>query len=569
VKEGRAPSPGFDSKRYERPNKDWICGHAAEGCPCRIGPSPSGECRATTECAPRLALKPGETKGTWVCTRPADWGGPCGTGPHPDGRCCREISRCRPVRSLRARRGLVSAAVTAACLGALLVGLSGSVREPFVNPRALSRSHSGAEFAHLAMASGGGKGCALCHAEARADFDDLALSALAASRSSLRPGVLAGSHPRDFSRMDSSCLACHEAQAFHHADVAANTSCPVCHKEHQGAGPMAAVDGQTCVACHGDPAQMHSAALLSAGMSPVLFTRSSPPGQIVHAVGRPAEGLTEVITSFAVDHPEFRVLREGSADHNTLKFNHHLHLEGANIPLINGHALDCAYCHKPDASNAFMARTTFEQSCRACHTLDFDERNPGMKLPHGDAAFVRAYLRSLPVQYADYAMRTLGITGRHEVDAFVRRQISSLQSRMRTVDELERTVFLSDGKTEPVAVVGRIGGVARARFEGCALCHEVAWRENAAPIVTPPQTPDRWLPGAAFNHAMHAAMACSECHAAASSERTSDVILPTKQSCVRCHSPEGGAAHGCTSCHTYHNHPPTPQATRDLTASMP
>jgi hypothetical protein len=216
-----------------------------------------------------------------------------------------------------------------------------------------------------------------------------------------------------------------------------------------------------------------------------------------------------------------------------------------------------------------MARTSFEQSCRACHTLDFDERNPGMKLPHGDAAFVRAYLRSLPVQYADYASRTLGITGRHEVDAFVRRQISSLRNRMRGVDELERTVFLSDGRTEPVAVVGRIGSVARARFEGCALCHEVAWRENAAPLVTAPQTPDRWLPGASFNHAMHATMACSECHAAASSESTSDVILPTQQSCIRCHSPEGGAAHSCTSCHVYHNHPPMPQATRDLTASVP
>jgi hypothetical protein len=473
------------------------------------------------------------------------------------------------VRSLRARRGLVSAAVTAASLGVLLVGLSGSVREPFVNPRPLSRSHSGAEFAHLAGRSGGGKGCALCHVEAKGDFDDLALSALAASRTSLRLEILTGSHPRDFSRMDVSCLACHGAQAFHHADVAANASCPVCHREHEGAGPMAAVDGRTCVACHGDPAQMHAAALLSAGMSPVLFARDFPPGQVVHSVERPAGGLTEVITSFAVDHPEFRVLRDHSADTNTLRFDHRLHLTGSDIPLVDGHALDCSYCHKPDASGAYMARTTFEQSCRACHTLDFDERNPGMKLPHGDAAFVRAYLRSLPVQYADYASRALGITGRHEIDAFVRRQLGSLQSRMRTVDELERTVFLSDGRTEPVAAVGRIGAVARARFEGCALCHEVAWRENAAPIVTAPQTPDRWLPGATFNHAMHSAMACSECHAAASSERTSDVILPSKQSCVRCHSPEGGAANTCTSCHIYHNHPPVPQATRDLTASLP
>jgi hypothetical protein len=459
--------------------------------------------------------------------------------------------------------------VTAACLGTLLVGLSGSMREPFINPRPLSRSHSGAEFARLALGSGGGKGCVLCHAEARSDFDLLALSALAASRSSLRLAVLTGDHPRDFSRMDESCLRCHEAKAFHHADVAENPSCSACHREHQGPGPMAAVDAQACVACHGDPARMRAARELSVTMPPALFARAVQPGQIVHAVLRPAEGFTEVITSFSVDHPEFRVLREGSPDANTLKFNHRLHLTGANIPLVNGHALDCAYCHRPDASNAFMARTSFEESCRACHALDFDERNPGMKLPHGDAAFVHAYLRSLPVQYADYASRVLGISGRHEVDAFVQRQMGSLRARTRTVDELERAVFLSDGRTEPVAAVGRTGAVARARFEGCALCHEVAWRENAAPVVTAPRTPDRWMPGAAFNHAAHTTMACSECHAAASSERASDIILPTRMSCAKCHSPEGGAAHSCTSCHVYHNSPPASLSPRGMTASLP
>ena len=570
MKEGRAPSPGFDSKRYERPNKDWVCGHTCDGCPCRIGPSPTGECRATTECSPRLAVKPGETKGTWACTRPADWGGPCESGPLPDGRCCKEITRCRPVRSLRAKRGLVTACAIAASLGFLLIGLSGSIREPFVNPRALSHSHSGAEFAHLAAGMNGGKGCVLCHVEAKADFDDLALSAFAASHKSLRLAILTSGHPKDFSRMDASCLVCHEPQSFHHADVAANASCSVCHKEHQGPGAMAAVDGQACVDCHGDPDKMKASRDISVRLSPALFLRAVQAGRIVHATQRPAEGYTEVITSFAVDHPEFRVLAEKSTDRNTLKFNHRLHLGGGNIPFVNGHPLDCAYCHKPDVSNAFMAPTSFEQSCRACHALDFDEHNPGLKLPHGDPAFVRAYLQSLPVQYADYASKALGITGRHDVDAFVRKQIASLRQRTHSVEELERTVFLSDGKTGPVVTVGRSGGVGRARFEGCALCHEVAWRENAVPVVTPPQTPDRWLPGANFNHAMHTNMACSECHAAASSERTSDVILPTQQSCVRCHSPEGGAAHSCTSCHVYHNTPPAPlPSSRGLTASNP
>src|SRR6058998_2314102 len=32
------PSPEFNSGQYERPNQNWICGNAAEGKPCRIGP---------------------------------------------------------------------------------------------------------------------------------------------------------------------------------------------------------------------------------------------------------------------------------------------------------------------------------------------------------------------------------------------------------------------------------------------------------------------------------------------------------------------------------------------------
>ena len=395
MKDGRVPPPGFDSKRYERPNKDWVCGHACDGCPCRIGPSPTGDCRATTECSPRLAPKAGETKATWFCTVPAAWGGACTEGPRPDGSCCRPISRCRPIRSLRARRTLVVWAATAACVAAVLVGFSGASRERFINPRALSRHHSGAEFARLAAASGGGKGCVLCHADAHANFDDLSLNAIAASRASLRFGELKSTHPRDFSQMDRSCLACHSAKGFHQADVAQGTSCSLCHLEHRGSGPMAAVPAHACIDCHGDAKQMTRARILGAGMPAFAFEPSISASLVVHETRRPETGFTEVITGFAVDHPEFRVLREKSVDTNTLKFNHRLHLTGAGIPLVNGKALDCAYCHKPDASGAFMARISFEQSCRACHALDFDSHNPGMTLPHGDPAFVRAYLRIL------------------------------------------------------------------------------------------------------------------------------------------------------------------------------
>lgn len=558
MNDGRAPTPDFDSGRYERPNKQWECGHAAEGCPCRIGPSPAGKCRATSECTPRLTLKPGETKGTWHCTRPPEWGGPCADGPRPDGACGRAVVPCTPVRSLRSRRGLLAGATLSACLAALLIGFSGSRRDAFVNPRPLSRQHSGAEFVRLAAAAGGGQGCVLCHANANANLSELALGAIAAARGPLRLAVLAGTHPKDFSRMDHSCVACHAGQAFHQADIPRDTSCSVCHREHQGPNGLAEVVASACVDCHGSPAQMAAARVRSEAMPAGIFARRLPAHLIVPDVPRPRQGYTDVITDFAVDHPEFRPLRDHRSIRNPLKFSHRLHLAGDSIPLVDGHPLACASCHRLGAAGAYMVPVSFEESCRSCHALNFDERNPGMTLPHGDAAYVRDYLRSLPTQYGDYAVRRLGLRDRGEIAAFVRHQIEALNRQEPTGEALERAVFL--GSTAS----------GHTPFTGCALCHEVAWRANAAPQVAPPVAADRWLPGSTFKHSTHASTACTDCHAAApGSEQVSDVLLPPKQSCVRCHSPAGAATDTCTGCHVYHNQPPAGLVPSPLTAALP
>jgi hypothetical protein len=395
----------------------------------------------------------------------------------------------------------------------------------------------------------------LCHCDAHANLADLVIGALQTSHGSLQLAALTSPLPKDLSRMDHSCLGCHQDKAFHQLDVARVTSCSVCHKEHQGPGPMAAVGTTACTDCHGDAKQMMASRELSRPLPAILFERRGLPG-LVQAAPRPPEGYTEVITSFAVDHPEFRVILEKSRDQNTLRFNHRLHLGGRNIPLVDGHPLDCAYCHKPDASKAYMAPVTFEASCRACHALSFDDHNPAMTLPHGDVAFVRAYLRSLPAQYAEYGSRVLGIPA-SGIGPFVRRQMESLRERERDGDQLERTVFLSNGRVGPAQSAAGASGAARTSSTGCALCHEVAWTAGQGPRVTAPRAPDRWLPLASFSHAAHAKTACSECHAAGASEVTSDVILPGQQTCARCHSPKGGAKDSCTSCHTYHNERPS------------
>ncbi|MFA6289648.1 MAG: cytochrome c3 family protein [Opitutaceae bacterium] len=566
MSEGRVPTPDFNESNYDRPSKDWVCGHTCDGCPCRIGPSPAGECRATTECKPQLVVKKGEAKGTWKCARPKEWGGPCETGPLPDGTCCRAIPKCQPVRSLRAKRGLVTRVVVLVSIGLLFMGLGGPLREAFINPAPLSSHHTGPAFDRLA-AKFGASDCAACHAEVRLSYAAVVASAFAAGKTSLPFGKFVSPHPKDFSRMDRSCMACHADKSFHEAAVVDAVSCSVCHREHQGAGSLASVSESHCTTCHGDAAQMLASSKKGGALSAALFERKTEPGLVIHPATRPSEGFTRVIGSFATDHPEFQVLREKHADANTLKFNHRTHLTG-DIPRLNGKPLACADCHRPDASGAFMQRLTFEQNCRVCHALNFDENTPGMQLPHGDAVYARAYLRSLPTQYADYATRTLGITGKDEVAAFVQTRMTDLRQRTLTGENLERAVFFADARTGEATIIAGVKGLARAKFAGCAYCHEVTPRGDATPVITPPQTPDRWMMHSKFDHSKHTAMSCTDCHAAAKSAATADVIMPSVKSCATCHSPKGGVANACVTCHGYHN-PKPPALSSPSTAAHP
>ncbi|MEY4688772.1 MAG: hypothetical protein RIR76_2795 [Verrucomicrobiota bacterium] len=555
MSEGRQPSPDFDASCYVRPNKDWICGRARDGCPCRIGPSPSGECRASAECSPVLELKPSESKGTWKCTRPKDWGGPCETGPRPDGTCCRVIPNCQPQRSLRSRRGLLTRTAIVATAALVLIGLGGGWRESLLNPAPLSRQHSGPEFARLAADHGGGQGCVLCHEEINAGLAGITLRAVAASNHSLRIARLAGQQPKDFSRIDQSCVSCHRAATFHQANVVDGPSCSACHGEHKADKGLLPVAEAACTSCHGDPSRMAASAEKSRILPDSFFAPRVAEGVILHPKSRPGEGYTSVITSFILGHPEFGALQAPARDESKLKFNHRLHLEG-DVPPVGGRRLECASCHQPDASGAFMQRVSFERNCRSCHSLNFDENNPGMMLPHAAPEQVRAYLRSLPTQYGDFAARELGITRQSEVREFVARQMDALRIRTISGENLERSIFFADGKSGDAAAIAGFTGPARARFAGCAYCHEVTPKGEAAPLISPTRVPDRWMVNARFNHARHEAMSCGQCHSADRSERTSDVIMPAQQSCTECHGPKGGVRFDCGTCHVYHNRPP-------------
>jgi hypothetical protein len=345
--------------------------------------------------------------------------------------------------------------------------------------------------------------------------------------------------------IDQRCERCHARHSFHEPNVVSAPSCTTCHQEHQGTGPMSAPGDAQCARCHGDAQEMAASAEKGKSLAPNAFNFRSDAGWKIFKAARPADGFTAVIKSFAEDHPEFRVVAEHLRETNTLKFNHYRHLVLTNdIPAVaGGQRLDCVFCHQPAPGGAFFQRVSYEKNCRACHDLHFDEVNPTLTLPHGRAEHVRAFLRSLPTHYAELAQRDGGKTSA-QVSEFVTAQMLRMRSQFLDGTNLENEIFFTANRQSPDG---------RAKFDGCATCHEVKATAAAMPVITRPSLPDRWMERAHFDHAKHATVDCAKCHAAKQSKDTADVIMPGKSACVECHSPRGKkVASNCAFCHTYH-----------------
>lgn len=535
------PSPDFDANQYERPSQKWICGRACEGQACRVGPDPSGRCRATYECTPALESKDGATKGHFHCTRPKEYGGPCELGPLPDGTCSRAIPKCQPVRSLRSKRGVFTLSAVALTVAALLLALNGKFRWTFINPGGLSAQHARTDCAH-------------CHSTAHGGPSAWMKSAFLADPGPFEIQKLASATSAQMTTIDTACAQCHARHKFHQPSVVRDHSCSACHREHLGSGQMKPPGDNNCVSCHGNAEIMEASFQRGKSLPAQIFNFRANPAIQQFSAPRPERGYTKVFHSFAADHPEFQIRAENLKETNTLKFNHQRHLAD-DIPLLNGKRLDCAFCHKPDAAGTYHQKIRFEANCAPCHSLQFDAETPELTVPHGSPSAVRAFLRSLPTQYADYAKKSRGLIRSEDVRSFVNGQIAKLEATVGAGEILEQQIFFSDGRSAPIGTTGRLSNQGRARFAGCIYCHEVTPAVDGAPAVTKPLIPDRWLTRASFDHSRHTTVACQQCHDVTRSRETSDVLLPSKSACVNCHSPQGGVASGCSVCHTYHNAP--------------
>jgi hypothetical protein len=428
--------------------------------------------------------------------------------------------------------------------------------QEFFNTGLLSRSH-----AHLK------DGCVSCHVPER----------LTSGSAGQPTGVFQVLSDRfhkgapSFDRIDRACAKCHQQHDFHEANVITNRSCSACHREHQGLDALMRIVSLDCASCHNNSAIMQASAERGKQLPSQRFHLNPKLvnfRQIVLQLPRPADGYTKTFASFSEGHPPFQLQRENVRDNDVLRFNHARHLNSSDIPPTKAGKLECNYCHQPEPDGRYMQPISFEAHCQECHSLQFDVRNPDFQLPHGDAQLVRTFLRTLPAQYGELARRKPNITNESQVKQFAAQQVKGLlgqfapyeeryRSQYENVEKLEHAVFFT---VDPYEAAKGVDSTTRAKYTGCAFCHEV---KQAAGIsyptaeITKPVMIERWLPHAYFSHAKHARVAsCRECHlAAASSKLTSDVLIPAKESCVRCHSTAGIArkASECATCHLYHS----------------
>jgi len=402
------------------------------------------------------------------------------------------------------------------------------------------------------------------------------------------------------SLLDRACLQCHALQQLHLPQataltlearsselvIAHATDCALCHKEHVGPLRMPVPESSTCLTCHADAdALQRSRKTLPLGhpATPPKAENLLFPDGLIHFIAPPsAEGKLPVFTATNTGHPAFGYQRHGVQDPAKVAYNHHRH-ESSDIPEVNGHKLNCADCHVVGPGGVNFQPIKYDQHCATCHSLQIQPSLPRLTIPHGDAEKVRFFLAGLSVSF-EYAIRAEGLTDPVAISRRVDEEKKSLERRgIYGQKDLEDRVFHQgdppDSQTDRRPRTGN-----RKFLTECAKCHTVgAGTATQAPKIEKPRIASRWLQKGRFTHEPHTHMACADCHGAVhASTKTTDILLPTQQSCAECHRPPaadaapdlaglmsppvagggsplaatqratGGVRWGCVSCHSFH-----------------
>jgi hypothetical protein len=376
-----------------------------------------------------------------------------------------------------------------------------------------------------------------------------------------------------------------------------STHCEACHKR-----PFEAVRNQTCISCHKTVHDHAPAAKLAMARGPAGIGAATLQG-IGHAFGREGPGacvdchvehqgmrsmdaprqqfcaschgsLKDRITDtrlgnagdFGTAHPQFRAwvitdaesrrlaavsLDDVPKEDSGLTFSHKVHLDQmggvAKMAMSlgkgqgGGSALGCADCHKPSSDGARFEPVSMERNCEGCHSLAYSRvGGTFLKLRHGDVPQMLAQLSMAgPVQ----AMGT---------------------SRSRPGEFAGNR---STGIDHPNFRLTGVAAQAMAPNGICGECHKPQMHGGKL-SVRPVTLVSRYMPNGWFDHSAHTQTRCSECHAAATSQSSADVLLPKVAECRSCHMGEGAAKpkvpSSCAMCHAYHKSALAPVSARGM-----
>jgi len=335
---------------------------------------------------------------------------------------------------------------------------------------------------------------------------------------------------------DVACTACHTKQHGHidkikfPAEELTSTRCATCHTDHQGPHPIRAAKQELCSDCHND-------------------------------LDKKVEGMHLAnVSDFATNHPQFKptiwtdpskgIQSRVSLDDNpievsNLKFPHktHMNVNRMRNPTTGKNTqLECASCHVPEISGAYLEPVKMEEHCGDCHLLTFDSIAPKRTVSHGKPEVV---YRELAEIYSAIALKG-GVPDKTAPKVVRRRPGTPL------VNEEEKKAALqwADFKTKKAT---------RYLFSAsqCGSCHDVIQdQKNASGYsVEPVKVTQVWQPKSVFHHGKHKDVACAECHAADTSMKSSDVLLPKIEGCQTCHGGEQATdkiPSTCISCHGFH-----------------
>ena len=318
--------------------------------------------------------------------------------------------------------------------------------------------------------------------------------------------------------------------------------CASCHIEHtkalpvENADPKAPVTDKPKLVVVQDCESCHSQLKMRLGKTDLVDT----PDWNKHPGFRPL-----VMTSPG-QTPKFQRVALSSApqERNGLTFPHRMHLDplgGVARQAIElgkgagyGAPLECASCHRRDATGKDFVPIEMEKDCGGCHSLAYTREGGQLKnLPHGELQKV--------------------------VDTLAGRALAgSPGSARQRPGTIRPTMFSAGGASAYRATFSRGGA--------CYDCHTINWAGDTVQMA-PVKLATKYLPRGGFDHSVPehggpgqskaGGFKCADCHRAQSSDRASDVLIPDLAKCATCHGQPAtriAAADDadCTTCHSFH-----------------